>query len=154
MSADPVASDPALAALLREAVREVDAAEGSILLVTEDGHGLRFVLSASPVAAALAGTVQPLNRGITGLAFTMQQPMVVNDTAHDGSFDPTVQERTGVRTASVMAVPLVSPQGEYGALTAVNSRRAGGFSATDLETYSTAAQRIIVRLAALLTPAA
>jgi hypothetical protein len=79
--------------------------------------------------------------------------MVVNDTAHDGSFDPAVQERTGVRTESVMAVPLVSPLCEYGALTAVNSRRPGGFSGSDLTNYSTAAQRIIARLAVLIPSA-
>lgn len=148
-----VSTDPELAALLREAVSGVDAGEGSILLLTDDGRGLRFALSDSPVAEALAGSVQPLNRGITGLAFTMQQPMVVNDTSHDGSFDPAVQERTGVRTGSVMAVPLVTPEREYGALTAVNSRRSGGFSGDDLMRYCQSAQRIISRLAALHQPA-
>jgi GAF domain-containing protein len=145
----PAADDPELRTLLREAVQRADAAEGSILLLTEDGRALRFVVCESPVAATLTGTVQPLDKGITGLAFMLQQPMVVNDTARDGSFDPTVQERTGVKTSSVMAVPLVSPQGEFGALTAVNSRRPGGFSGDDLARYSEAAGRITARLASL-----
>ena len=144
-----VSTDAELATLLHDAVHVVEADEGSILLLTEDGQGLLFALSDSPVAATLAGTVQPLNRGITGLAFTMQQPMVVNDTARDGSFDPAVQERTGIRTASIMAVPLVSPEREYGALTAVNSRKPGGFSGDDHTRYSHAAQQIISRLAAI-----
>jgi len=143
------ADDSELRALLREAVERAEAAEGSILLVSDDGRALRFVVCESPVAAALAGTMQPLDKGITGLAFRLQQPMVVNDTAHDGSFDPSVQERTGVRTASVMAVPLVSPAGEFGALTAVNSRRPGGFSGDDLTRYCEAAGRITARLTAL-----
>ncbi len=143
------ANDSELRTLLREAVQGAEAGEGSILLLTDDGRALRFVVCESPVAAALTGTLQPLDKGITGLAFTLQQPMVVNDTAHDGSFDPTVQERTGVITSSVMAVPLVSPDGEFGALTAVNSRRPGGFSGEDLARYSEAAGRITARLAAL-----
>jgi GAF domain-containing protein len=143
------ADDAELRTLLREAVQGAAAAEGSILLLTDDGQALRFVVCESPVAATLTGTLQLLDKGITGLAFRLQQPMVVNDTEHDGSFDPTVQERTGVKTSSVMAVPLVSPQGEFGALTAVNSLRPGGFSGDDLLRYSEAAGRITTRLAAL-----
>jgi len=142
-------ADVELRAQLREALRGADAEEGSVLLLTEDGHELQFVLCESPVAATLEGMRQPLGKGITGLAFTLQQPMVVNDVTRDAAFDPTVQERTRVRTKSIMVVPLVSPCGEFGALTAINSRQAGGFSAEDLARYGEAARHITERLIAL-----
>ena len=81
--------------------------------------------------------------------FLLKQPMVVNDVTRDASFDPTVQERTKVRTRSIMVVPLVAPCGEFGALTALNSRRQDGFSAEDRACYTEAACRITERLIAL-----
>lgn len=142
-------SDPELHTQLREAVSAADAEEGSVLLLTADRSALEFVLSESPVAEKLRGLCQPVGKGITGLAFLLQQPMVVNDVTHDNSFDPTVQDLTKVRTRSIMVVPLVAPCGEYGALTALNSRRPEGFSADDLARYSEAACRITERLIAL-----
>ena len=142
-------ADAELRGQLREAVRGAGAEEGSVLLLTEDGHALEFVLCESPVAATLQGMRQPLDRGITGLAFSLQQPMVVNDVARDTAFDPTVQEHTKVRTRSIMVVPLVAPCGEFGALTAVNSSRPDGFCAEDLTRYGEAARRITERLIAL-----
>jgi GAF domain-containing protein len=143
------AADAELRGQLRAAVHDADAEEGSVLLLTGEGNALQFVLCESPVAAMLEGMCQPLAKGITGLAFSLQQPMVVNDVARDRAFDPTVQERTKVRTRSIMVVPLVSPCGEFGALTAINSRQPGGFSAEDLARYGEAARRITARLIAL-----
>src|SRR5688572_9102565 len=142
-------ADADLREQLKEALRRADAEEGSVLLLTEDGHALQFVLCESPVAKTLQGMRQPLDKGITGLAFSLQQPMVVNDVARDSAFDPTVQEHTKVRTHSIMVVPLVSPCGEFGALTAINSRQPGGFTAEDLARYGEAARRITERLIAL-----
>ena len=142
-------TDAELRTQLQSAVRDADAEEGSVLLLTEDRAELEFVLSESPVADTLRGLRQPVGKGITGLAFVLQQPMVVNDVSHDTSFDPTVQERTKVHTRSIMVVPLVAPCGEFGALTALNSRRPDGFSAEDLARYGEAGCRITERLIAL-----
>ncbi len=144
-----VTADPELRAQLREAVRAADAEEGSLLLLTEDRRALVFVMCESAVEDKLLGIRQPLGKGITGLAFRLQQPMVVNDVTGDPAFDPTVQERTLVRTKSIMVVPLIAPCGEFGALTAVNARQPGGFSSDRLAQYTQAAQHIIERLIAL-----
>jgi len=142
------AGDGPLRELLTGAVGDVSAAEGAILLLSEDGASLEFVLNTSPGEEKLIGLRQPLGKGITGLAFTLQQPMVVNDVSRDASFDPTVQERSGVSTRSIMVVPLVSPEAEFGALTAINAE-SGAFSNLDLESFSEKAGRIVTRLAEL-----
>jgi GAF domain-containing protein len=139
-------ADEHLRAQLHAAVAEVGAEEGSVLLLTQDGLELEFVLSESPVAGKLRGLRQPLSKGITGLSFSLQQPMVVNDVARDAAFDPAVQERVQVCTRSIMVVPLVSPTGELGALTAINSRHPEGFSSQDLDHYCEAARHITDRL--------
>ncbi len=144
-----VSNDAELRAQLHAAVCEVNAEEGSVLLLTEDRHELEFVICDSPVAATLCGMRQPVGKGITGLSFVLQQPMVVNDVAHDASFDPTVQTLTHVSTRSIMVVPLVAQCGEYGALTALNSRRPEGFTSEDFTRYGEAARGITERLIAL-----
>lgn len=142
---EKAAGDTGLKELLRQAVTGVSAAEGSILLLSDEGRALQFTLCESPVADKLVGLKQPFEKGITGLAFTLQQPMIVNDVSRDASFDPTVQERSEVKTRSIMVVPLVSPQAEYGVLTAINSE-SGAFTRRDLDRYSESAREIIDRL--------
>ena len=150
MSAYEIASkDDVLRKLLDEAVHQVRAAEGSILLLSDDGKSLRFVVSHSPVADKLLALEQPLGQGITGLSVSLQQPMIVNETERSGAFDPSVDVQTGVSTKSIMVVPLTTPEREFGALTAINSSAGAGFVARDLENYSAFAERIASRLAEL-----
>jgi GAF domain-containing protein len=132
--------------MLDEAVEAVSAAEGSILLLTEDGGHLRFVLSHSAVEEKLKGLQQPLSHGITGLAVSLQQPMIVNHTKQNPMFDPSVDAAVGMKTEAIMIVPLVTPREEFGALTAINSSRAEGFGLDDLQRYSVFAEQICRRL--------
>lgn len=146
---EKAAQDPALRCLLDEAVQSVQAAEGSILLLGADGGSLRFVLSVSPVSDTLLRLDQPLSKGITGLAVSLQQPMVVNETHRNPVFDPTVDGQTGVVTRSLMVVPLATPHQEFGALTAINPRNAAGFSSEDLRRYTLVSEGIAQRLTEL-----
>jgi GAF domain-containing protein len=150
MSAHEIASkDTVLRQLLDEAVDAVRAAEGSILLLSDDGKCLRFAVSHSPVADKLRGLEQPLGKGVTGLSVSLQQPMIVNETQRSTAFDPSVDAKTGVNTKSIMVIPLVTPEREFGALTAINSAANIGFVAHDLERYSDFAEQIASRLSHL-----
>lgn len=137
-----VSSDAVLKQLLDEAVAAVCAKEGAILLLSEDGKFLRFVVATAGVADKLRGVEQPLSKGITSLAVSLQQPMIVNETGRDASFDPSVDAKTGMKTQSIMVIPLVDPDEEFGALTAVNSTASTGFTTEDLERYSDFAEQI------------
>lgn len=143
-------ADAALNVLLAEAVHAVKAAEGSLLMLEEDAERLRFVVCHSPVKDKLVGTEQALDKGITGLSVSLQQPMIVNDTQADPSFSSDVDKLTKVDTRSIMVVPLFGRTHELGALTAINSTEASGFSTCDLEAYADAAERITDRILELL----
>ncbi len=140
--------DRLLREILTGAINDVSAGEGAILLLSEGGKSLEFALNTSVEEKKLLGLKQPLGKGITGLAFTLQQPMIVNDVSRDASFDPTVQERSGVLTRSIMVIPLVSPNAEFGALTAINAK-SGAFNNSDLEYFSQHAAKIVTRLGEL-----
>lgn len=139
-------ADAALNAMLADAVEAVKAGEGSLLMLEENAEKLRFVVCHSPVADKLVGTEQALDKGITGLSVSLQQPMIVNDTQADPSFSADVDKLTNVNTRSIMVVPLVGPDHELGALTAINSNAPTGFSTCDLEAYAEAADRITDRI--------
>src|SRR5690606_26930738 len=97
---DSVKDDPQLLAELAEAVRAVDAEEGSILLLTGGGQSLRFAVSISPMAEKLLGTQQPVTRGVVGLVASFQQPTIANDLAEDPQHDPSIDKRVGSTTRS------------------------------------------------------
>lgn len=146
---ESVANDAELRQILSQAVDSAGAAEGSLLLVNPGGDRLRFVISHSPVADKLVGTEQDFSEGITGLAVSLGQPMIVNDVAANPNHSKVVDTLTTVQTNSIMVVPLVSPEAEFGALTAINSKGPGGFSTGDLQGYCGASERIIGRLVEL-----
>ena len=146
---DKVSDDVRLQQLLAAAVESVGGGEGSLLLVNPDGDKLRFVISHSPVADKLVGTEQDLTEGITGLAVALQQPMIVNDVASDPRHNSAVDDMTTVQTKSIMVVPLVSPEAEFGALTAINSKAATGFSSADLQSFCEASEGVLARLVEL-----
>jgi hypothetical protein len=87
-----------------------------------------------------------LSHGITGLAVSLQQAMIVNETRNNAMFDPTVDAKTGMTTKTIMIVPLVTPREQFGALTAINSRKMEGFGQDDLQRYSIFAEQICRRL--------
>lgn len=141
--------DAQLAEALAQAVRAVDAQEGSILLLTPSGQALRFTVCSSSSSARLVDTQQPVTRGVVGLVASFQQPTVANRLAGDPQHDPTVDAKVGSTTRSQMAVPLSDSEHEFGVVTAINSARAEGFSNDDLQAYLSAANAITARLAEL-----
>jgi putative methionine-R-sulfoxide reductase with GAF domain len=87
-----------------------------------------------------------VGRSITGLAVAFGQPMIVNNVQQDQRHYAEIDRITGMVTRSMMAVPLSSPAGDFGALTAVNARVEEGFTRADLERFEQAARRIVERL--------
>lgn len=139
----------ALPDLLRSALAQVAAEEGSILLA--EPAGLRFACCVAPGApdhaSKLVGHLVPRGKGIVGLAFAFQQPMTVADVKGDPTHDHTVDAAVGSHTRSEAVVPLSTPEKEYGVLTAINAKAQGGFSGHDLDALTCAAAAATLLLA-------
>lgn len=140
---------PALPDLLRSALAQVSAEEGSILLA--EPAGLRFACCVAPGApdheSKLVGHLVPRGKGIVGLAFAFQQPMTVADVKSDPTHDQSVDAAVGSHTQSEAVVPLSTPEKEYGVLTAINAAASGGFSGRDLDLLTTCAAAVTQLLA-------
>ena len=141
--------DAALAKALADAVADVGAQEGSILLLTPSGQALRFALCSSADSGRLIDTQQPVTRGVVGLVASFQQPTINNALDDDPQHDPSVDQKVGSTTQSQMAVPLSDAHQEYGVITAINASNESGFTNDDLQRYLFAAKAIAARLAEL-----
>jgi signal transduction protein with GAF and PtsI domain len=103
-----------------EAVRRLfGAAACSVALVDEDGETLRFVASDGEGAQAIVGVTIPVSRGIAGWAAMSGQPIAVRDVQSDARFARDVAESTNYVPSSILAAPLVSPEGEVLGVTSV-----------------------------------
>jgi Nif-specific regulatory protein len=124
-----------LIAFVIEKCRDVLDSEGASILVHDEESGELYfpyvVASDAAVAAELARLRFPADRGVAGAVLRSGQPMVVNDAENDPRIYRAVDDRTGVRTHSILCVPLRTPQGVIGVLQAVNRRGGQSFSEDD-----------------------
>ena len=73
------------------------------------------------------------NTGIAGHVFTGGEPLIVHDAYADARFNKAIDEQTGFRTRSILAVPVRTVTGEIiGVVEALNKQR-GKFTRRDLE---------------------
>jgi Nif-specific regulatory protein len=124
-------SDELLRAIL-DAATELLACEGcSIALVDEGARELAFTRTVGP--AGVDGFRIPIGRGIAGWVAASGEPVVSNDVACDARFFAGVDATTGFTTRSILCVPLRQGPSVVGALEAINTSAADGFSKEDLE---------------------
>jgi Nif-specific regulatory protein len=117
--------------------REVLSAEGvSVLLLDPDRNQLYFpyISQSDPgVAARLARLRFPADRGVAGAVLKSGEPQRVDNVQSDPRFYSDIDRQTGVTTRSILAAPLISPEGPLGVIEAVDlGGRATFFNDQDL----------------------
>lgn len=129
-----------LHALLRKVIDEcrdvVDAEAGSLLLLEENESGERYRFHFVDGGAAQQILNLTLNRGqgIAGWVAESGEGLLVPDAYLDPRFDPTFDQKTGFRTQSIIAVPLLLKNKKViGVLEAINKRTGGQFDHHDLK---------------------
>jgi Nif-specific regulatory protein len=113
----------------------LDAEGGSVLLLDPATNEFYFpyVAEQNPEAAARLLNVRvPAEHSIAGIVVREGRPLRVDDAHSDGRFFKEVDQHTGVRTGSLLAVPLRSHHGTIGVIEVVNRRGGGPFSDDDL----------------------
>ena len=135
--------------MLRQLVRDtcdaIGAAEGSILVPSEDQSHLKFLVSINPALDASDATV-PIGESVSGYVFSSRQAMAKVNPESVGR--ARVDKIANNQTEFLLAVPVMDDEGVYGVATFVN-RKPGAekvpFSAGELrlgqrfgEIYATA----------------
>ena len=108
----PAALRHELEATVRATRQLFGAAACSCALATETGDALRFVAADGAGAGAIVGVEIPVSRGIAGWAAMTGQPIAVADVEKDARFARDVAESTEYVPSTILAVPVMSEEGE------------------------------------------
>lgn len=98
----------------------VNCAEAGLLVPTDDGSHLRFLVSVNSrpgISQILNDLRVPCEQSIAGCVFNTGQLIAV---ANPEDFYPGVDKKTGLTTVLYLATPVVSEEGVLGVLTFVN----------------------------------
>ena len=123
-----------LPALLAGEARRLTGAEGAVLYLLErDAGRLTARLGEGPGAAQVS---IPLGEGIVGLTARTGRAYILADAKTDPRFSPTLDRATGIRTASLLSVPVANSRGEVLAVLQARNKAGGPFSVGDSELIS------------------
>jgi signal transduction histidine kinase len=111
----------------------------SVILHDEQKQALVFYAASGVGAGALKGMSIPVDRGIAGWVFTSRTPAIRDKVDSDERFYPGVDEVTGVRTRSLLCVPMEKHDRVLGVIEAVNKKH-GGFTGKDQDMLTVISQ--------------
>jgi transcriptional regulator with GAF, ATPase, and Fis domain len=130
--------------LLARSAQRVDAENTALWL--SSGEFLDPILGSGPHAAHFVGEFrQPLDRGIISYVFASGQPVCENAISANPQHSPLLDQRLGIQTDAMIAVPLVVDGEMAGVITCVHTRPAGStaqpseFHSKDLDEFEFAA---------------
>ena len=123
---------PFLRIVLTNAMKLVDAPDGSLMLLDEEKNELEFLLVHGSVANDLVGHRIPADEGIAGWVIDKQMPTLVRDVSRDARFSQFVDQTFKFTTRSIAAAPIIGDQKLYGVIEALNQPGDEPFSEQDL----------------------
>ena len=123
----------------------LDTEGASVLLRDPASDDLVFAAVAGAGSDELVGTRMPLTRGIAGWVMQNRLPVLVEDAQSDSRFYPGVDQKTGLITRSVIAVPLRFRGAVWGVVEAIN-KVGGAFGEGDVELLEALARSAAIAL--------
>ncbi len=115
-----------------ERIADVLQAEAStLMLIDEARQELVFTVPAGPAQQILREHRMPMDRGVAGWVATHSQPIIIPDVATDTRFYTAVDQVSGFRTRSIMAVPLQVKGKTIGVAEVINKMDGSAFSTHD-----------------------
>jgi transcriptional regulator with GAF, ATPase, and Fis domain len=118
--------------ILQHAIELGNGERGTIFLAADENRGDSELKSL--IATGLAGKEIKVDasKGVAGHVYRSQQGVIINDAQADPRFFRGIDESTGYKTKSILAVPLKTPAGrKLGVIQVLNSRT-GQFAQEDL----------------------
>jgi signal transduction histidine kinase len=122
-------------ALIHRVMELVGGEASSVLLVDKKIGQLVFQMSldwrGQEISGDMKGLTVPPGRGIAGQAVKRRQPMIVPDVRESPHFYPGIDEITGFKTNSVLAVPMLYEDEVIGVIEVVNKCDGAPFTKED-----------------------
>ena len=142
--------DELLTVIIREATLATDSESCSLALYEEDTKELSFCIARGKdeereFERELTKIRMPMGKGILGVCAEKREAINIKDAYRDSRFDHETDKKTGFRTRSILAVPMVRRRSLVGVVEAVNKRDEGGFTEHDEQVLTVlAAQAALV----------
>lgn len=133
--------DTLLHLITASAVSILEAEAGSLLLrANEDSDEMIFRVVIGAAAEELAGSAVSQERGLIGAVLSTRQPQIANDTRIDARWQGEVA-KSGFRTLSILAVPLLAKDQIVGVLEVLNKSNGLPFTQDEVKLLSTFASQ-------------
>jgi signal transduction protein with GAF and PtsI domain len=119
--------------VLYTAMKAMDAADGSLLLVDHDTDELVFAVVKGTLQSKLRGYRISKTTGVAGWVATHAEPLIVDRPWLDDRFYSRVDETFGFKTISLLCVPLLSQEKVIGVIEVLNKFSQQAFNEIDLD---------------------
>lgn len=143
--ASTMSLEPLLHKIVKAAVELTASEAAGILLLDERTGNLSFV-AATNLVDGLADIPVPIEGSIAGAAFSSGDPLLVSHVQSDPRYYKGVEETTGYRAHSLLAVPLQFKERRIGVLEAENKLGGDEFNQEDMETLTALAAHATVAI--------
>ncbi len=128
---------PSILSLVIDALRDLLAADRATVFEYDPRTDQLFTQVAHGIDGGSQGAAQviriPRSAGIAGAAATSKRIVNIADAYEDPRFNRAVDQRTGYRTRTILAIPLLDHEGELVGVAQVLNRREGTFDTADEE---------------------
>ena len=142
--------DELLTVIIREATLATDSESCSLALYEEATNELSFCIARGgdeerDFERELTKIRMPMGKGILGCCAEKRETVNIKDAYRDPRFDKEADTKTGFRTRSILAIPMVRRGNLVGVVEAVNKKDEGGFTEHDEQVLTVlAAQAALV----------
>lgn len=117
--------------ILTASLDAVDSENGSLALLDEETGELVFVEVLGDSRDKLLNFRLAAKTGVAGWVVANRQPRMVDDVREERAFSPAVDQLTGLRTHSLICVPLLDGDRPLGVIECVNTRSGRPFTMAD-----------------------
>jgi signal transduction protein with GAF and PtsI domain len=122
-----------LSKILYTALKAMDAANGSLLLVDDNTDELVFAVVKGTIQSELRGYRIPKTAGVAGWVATHAEPLLVGRARLDDRFYSRVDETFGFETTSLVCAPLLGQDKVIGVIEVLNKFSQEAFNEVDLD---------------------
>jgi signal transduction protein with GAF and PtsI domain len=122
-----------LSKILYTALKAMDAANGSLLLVDDNTDELVFALVKGTIQSELRGYRIPKTAGVAGWVATHAEPLLVGRARLDDRFYSRIDETFGFETTSLVCAPLLGQDKVIGVIEVLNKFSQEAFNEVDLD---------------------
>jgi serine phosphatase RsbU (regulator of sigma subunit) len=134
------------ARILQAAMRAVEGAAGSLLLLDPTRQELEFAVVRKGMGPALQGQRMSVDEGLADWVVRNNQPAIVSDTQSDPRYFGQITAEAGLEVKSLLCAPLVTRGQVLGALEIVNKVPLGYFD-DDLDLLTSFAAQAAIAIA-------